>query len=346
MRLGRRAPYPEHERPRLKLAAFLRTGALPPTPPVVDYVSKVGEWPMYANDEIGDCTTAAAGHMIEAWTAYGQGRTVQVTEADVIAAYSAVSGYDPRDPSTDQGAVMQDVLDYWRRTGIGGHRILAFAELDVTDLEQVRAALYLFGHVYVGVDFPQSAMDQFDAGRPWDVVRRSPILGGHAVDLGYAADGRNYACVTWGAVQELTPRWWSAYVEEAWVVASPEWVSATGGTPPGLDVAALGAAFEALTGEPSPFPAPVPDPTPTPQPTPMPRVGEFVHYVSYGTPGGEYASQCRAAVVTEVNAEEPGQVGLCVVNPGGLFFHPLAEGGCAQAEGQHSGGTWHWPEGA
>lgn len=29
-------------------------------------------------------------------------------------------------------------------------------------------------------------------------------------------------------------------------------------------------------------------------------IGRIVHYVSYGTPGGEYTSECRAAVVTEV----------------------------------------------
>lgn len=31
-----------------------------------------------------------------------------------------------------------------------------------------------------------------------------------------------------------------------------------------------------------------------------PSVGRVVHYVSYGTPGGEYQSECRAAVVTEL----------------------------------------------
>jgi hypothetical protein len=31
-----------------------------------------------------------------------------------------------------------------------------------------------------------------------------------------------------------------------------------------------------------------------------PSIGRVVHYTSYGTPGGEYSSQCRAAIVTEV----------------------------------------------
>ncbi|MDX3243668.1 hypothetical protein [Streptomyces sp. ME18-1-4] len=86
-----------------------------------------------------------------------------------------------------------------------------------------------------------------------------------------------------------------------------------------------------------------------------PSVGRIVHYVSYGTPRGEYTSQCRAAVITEVgdwpegisDADKPNiavPVGLCVMNPTGLFFHPIAAGGCRQSELDHIGGTWHWPE--
>jgi hypothetical protein len=85
-----------------------------------------------------------------------------------------------------------------------------------------------------------------------------------------------------------------------------------------------------------------------------PSVGRIVHYVSYGTPGGEYTSQCRAATVTEIDPD-PEVVGLCVINPTGLFFHSLADGGCRYHEGgipdrtrprlrAYPGGTWHWPE--
>jgi len=49
------------------------------------------------------------------------------------------------------------------------------------------------------------------------------------------------------------------------------------------------------------------------------RIGDIVHYVSYGTPGGEYKSCCRAAIVTEIGPEE--EVILAVINPTGLFFN-------------------------
>ncbi|MFJ2650865.1 hypothetical protein ACIO1C_29620 [Streptomyces sp. NPDC087420] len=87
-----------------------------------------------------------------------------------------------------------------------------------------------------------------------------------------------------------------------------------------------------------------------------PSVGRIVHYVSYGTPGGEYTSQCRAAIITEVAPLEgndaaqadienwdEGQrcsVSLAVLNPGGMFFNTRL----FQDETAQRGGTWHWPE--
>jgi hypothetical protein len=81
-----------------------------------------------------------------------------------------------------------------------------------------------------------------------------------------------------------------------------------------------------------------------------PSVGRIVHYVSYGTPGGEYKRVCRAAVVTAVagHAVNPGTlagadeyvVSLCVLNPEGMFFNQSV----VQMEHARDGGTWHWPE--
>jgi hypothetical protein len=80
----------------------------------------------------------------------------------------------------------------------------------------------------------------------------------------------------------------------------------------------------------------------------IPSVGRDVHYVSYGTPGGEYSSVCRAAKITEVDPTDHTKVGLMVMNPTGLFFHPLAAGGSQHRandpENNAGGGTWHWPE--
>ena len=41
------------------------TSELPPPPASKDYSRAVTTWPMMGNDTYGDCTCAAAGHMIE-----------------------------------------------------------------------------------------------------------------------------------------------------------------------------------------------------------------------------------------------------------------------------------------
>lgn len=72
-----------------------------------------------------------------------------------------------------------------------------------------------------------------------------------------------------------------------------------------------------------------------------PSIGRIVHYQSYGTPGGEYPSVCRAAVVTAVHDEpDMGGVSLAVLNPEGMFFNGMV----AHDEHEKRGGTWHWPE--
>jgi hypothetical protein len=265
-------------RPQLRFASF--TPALPAPPVSQDWLGQVPEWPMYLNDNLGDCTAAEVGHQIEQFTQYGQGRYVEVTDDDVLAVYEATGGYVPGRPGTDQGAYVQDVLAYWRKNGVAGHQIVAYASLDVADLTQVRQAITLFGSVNVGFNFPASAMDQFNAGRPWDVVPGSPLEGGHCVMVGGYAPGK-FTCVTWGAVQDLTEAFWRAMVDEAWVVITGEWVNAaTKRSPQGFDLGTLGADFAALTGEPNPIPDP-PAPTPPPVGDPDARLwaaaGRWAH---------------------------------------------------------------------
>jgi hypothetical protein len=82
-----------------------------------------------------------------------------------------------------------------------------------------------------------------------------------------------------------------------------------------------------------------------------PSIGRVVHYVAYGTPGGEYPQACRAAIITEVMGPDvipmtayedvrEDTVGLAVLNPTGMFFNRSIP----HNEGDKSGGSWHWPE--
>ena len=258
---GRLPALPEADAPRLKLAPFLRGLEAPPAQ--VDWYSEVPSWPMYLNDQIGDCTEAMVGHLIENTSAYGDGSLTYISENDVLTAYERVSGYNPADPSTDQGAVLQDVYNDWRKTGVGGHMALVFAQVQHQNLLEVRQAVQHFGAVGLGLVVTDNMMADFQAGQPW---RRATgqILGGHAVPVvGY--DAEMVYVVTWGKVQPMA---WGVFVhvvEEAWVAVLPEWFDGQGHDPEGVDLHGLGDAFAELTGSENPFPAPGPAPVP-PQP--------------------------------------------------------------------------------
>jgi hypothetical protein len=248
-------------KPRLKLKHFL-TGDLPAIPAAVDYDKAVaGDWPMYGNDQYGDCVFAMLGHAIETWTA-NAGSISLVTNQDVLQGYSDVTGFDPSDPSTDNGTVVQDALSWWRKTGMAGHKILAFAQVDHTSPAEMEAAAALFGEVLLAINFPNSAMTQFNAGKPWDVVRNDGgIEGGHAIcSARYDSAAKQWTVITWGKEQPVTFAFLAKYLEESWVAISPEWIAANGKTPSGLDLAGLGEAFASLTGEPNPFPNDPPQP--------------------------------------------------------------------------------------
>src|SRR5919202_4784079 len=136
-----------HDVRTLRLRRYVDREALPVPPPVLDLSRPVLEWPMYANDRLGDCTTAAAAHMIEAWTAAATGTAEEVSERAVVEAFERVKVIDPF--SGEEGAVELDVLKLWRTSGIGGHRIGAFASVSVHDRDLVRTGAYLFGGLYI-----------------------------------------------------------------------------------------------------------------------------------------------------------------------------------------------------
>lgn len=68
-----------------------------------------------------------------------------------------------------------------------------------------------------------------------------------------------------------------------------------------------------------------------------PSVGRIVHYQAYGTPGGEFKAEPRAAIITEVHDAEAGQVSVCVFNPQGVFFNRVSF-----SDGPKPG-HWSWP---
>jgi hypothetical protein len=231
--LGKKAV--RHDPRTFKLARYLTT--LPPVPSAIDWSGKVPAWLMLANDQVGDCTCAAAGHLEMLWTSQTQTEFIP-TDAAVLAAYSAITGYTPANPATDTGADELSVLNYWRNSGIAGHKIFSYASVSLTRPVEIQAAIAFFGGLYIGVQLPQTAMDATNSGQVWSVTTDPNILGGHAVPLvAYCPDG--LVCITWGQLQKMTWAWLAQYADEAYCVLSPDWIAASGLSPAGFNLSQL-----------------------------------------------------------------------------------------------------------
>jgi hypothetical protein len=229
----------------LSFARYVDLDRLPQPPALLDLTEHVPAWPMYANDRTGDCTIAAAGHMIEAWTAAAKGEAVEVSEQSVLRAFEQVKIVDPE--TGEEGAIELDVLNWWRRHGISRHRIGAFARVSVHEHDLVRAAAWLFGGVYIGLQLPVSArgrttwdwngsLTDDDAPGSW---------GGHAVDVVRYSPG-SLTVVTWGRLQDMTWSFWDRYCDEAYAVLSRDFLD-RGTAPNGFDLEALRADLALIT---------------------------------------------------------------------------------------------------
>jgi hypothetical protein len=245
-KLGRKPPHDNVSHPRIYLDDFFTKSQELPTH--VDFVSEVPSWPMSLNDQLGDCTIAAANHTQMAWNQYANGSNTAWSDNTCLEAYEAIGGYVPGDPSTDNGCVMQDVLDYWRKTGIGGDKILAFGALRNWTRSVRVQALYTFGSIYTGVNLPESAETQFEDHTAW-VPAGGSIAGGHCINQQaelLALDEVRY--ITWGAVQPANRAWVMDYVEEAWCIISQDFIEANGENPDGFNLGAMNAELSGLTG--------------------------------------------------------------------------------------------------
>lgn len=215
-----------------------------------EYAVPPGGFDMLGNDQYGDCAEAGAMHLIQAQTA-NTDAPLHGTLQQTLDLYSAVTGFNPSDPNTDQGTDLLSLLQYWKTTGItvtdangnlAVHKILGWASLDLTSIAQIRYANFIFGGTYLGINCPQSAEDDTSN---WTYQVGSPIVGGHCIPgLGQGADGGHI--VSWGMSIPFTWEFALQYMDEGYIIVSPDWVAANGKSPSGLDLNGLLSAMNAL----------------------------------------------------------------------------------------------------
>jgi hypothetical protein len=219
------------------------------TAPTSKYWGNGIPWGMLGNDQYGDCAEAAGMHGAQLWrdrAGFSKAALVP-TAAQTLAAYSAITGFNPNNPNSDNGTVLTDALNYWRKTGFDGVQIDAYASVTPKNTLDAKGAVADFGGLYIGVELPLTAQDQFPG--TWSVVpgagSAARSWGGHCIYVtGYDAHGL-YA-VTWGAIQAMTWDWFETYCDEAYACLSKSWLEKCGKSPSGMAWGQLDAALANL----------------------------------------------------------------------------------------------------
>jgi hypothetical protein len=195
----------------------------------VDWSRKlnVGAMGTLLNTTLGDCTCASKGHDIQMWTAW-TGVQAIIADADILAMYKAISGYNGT-PASDVGATIVDALAYWLQHGIAGHQLAGYAQAEPGNLDEIRTAIWNFGNCDIGLQLPETCLSQ----GVWRLVSRSGAgapgsAGGHDVNvIGYDDHAQLLTCITWGHLKQMSYAFYQFYCDEAWALASKEWLLAS-----------------------------------------------------------------------------------------------------------------------
>jgi hypothetical protein len=230
---GKLGKAPARRDPRTLRYEDYRTTGLP-LPPAQAHWGHGLPFGMLGNDEYGDCVEAEYLHQLQIWCDRA-GSPFDPTEAEALAAYSAITGFSPGDPASDQGTDMLTACQYWQSTGVAGHQISAYLSVPPTSPQLVREAVAFYGGCTIGLQLPLSAQDQFPG--TWTVTTGPDAAagswGGHCVVLtGY--DDTGLWCCTWGTLQAMTWDWFQTYCDEAFILLGQEWSEADGQSPAGL----------------------------------------------------------------------------------------------------------------
>lgn len=253
---GRRPP---KNAPALRFSSFLQ-GGVPEYPRSVDWLAKLPGWQMLGNDIAGDCNATTWSNMRRLITSTLTTKNYP-SQDQVWQFYRTQNpGFDPdgtaetNGPGSndDQGMNIQTGLEYLHGNGgPDGVKVVAFAKVDHTDMAEVKAALAIFGCLWLGINVLRQNQDQFSEGKAWTNVPGASIEGGHAIlGGGYSTDIK---FITWAKETEFASSFWNGsvqgtpLVEEAWVAIWPEHLG-TRVFEQGIDQAELAAAYKSLTG--------------------------------------------------------------------------------------------------
>ena len=206
---------------------------------------------MLLNDQLGDCVIAAMGHMVQQWTYFSTaGAGMQtMTDAEALAAYEAIAGYNPSDPATDQGTDMLTALNYWRNTGImvaGNSTRLPVMSGRSDESSGSAEAILAFRQPVYGRATPCQRSEPSDwivpDGGVYGPAGKPGSWGGHCIPT-MAESPETLSCITWAERLKMSHNFLFDYCDECYAVLSPDWFTTA---PNGFDSKQLQADLAAL----------------------------------------------------------------------------------------------------
>jgi hypothetical protein len=211
------------------------------TPPVsFDLTAGGRPWGMMGNSgNCGDCVVAAAGHLVQAFTAARGAKSV-IPDQDIIQVYENLTGWDPTKPSEKLGITR--LVNCWKTKGIGGHLLTHASPSNAVKTARaqakIKSAVFHFGGAYITTYVPTTGWKGWPHVAAWDNGNMGAIAGLHSVPiLGY--DDVGCTIVTWGTSWRMSWSFVDAYLHELWAVISPDWVDANTPSPNGTSLADL-----------------------------------------------------------------------------------------------------------
>lgn len=221
---------------KLKLSSYL-TEPTNEIPPAVSRRHDGWAWNMLANDRYGDCVECMVLHSIQDFEMDAGHQATPFMPTDALGIYSAVTGFNQSDPSTDRGTDMGSMMRYWENEGCFGHKIAGFVEIDPTSLHELQVGVYEFIDVQLAIALPATAQGQ----RSWDLLgnpQNDPYAapgswGGHGVPI-REYDSTGFTVVTWGSELHMTNAFATTYIVQAFVVYTADMLNNSGTSPTGL----------------------------------------------------------------------------------------------------------------
>jgi hypothetical protein len=203
----------------LKLSSVFKT-VLPIIPETFD-IDNVGNKDdrMFGNDDWGCCTKSACAHQTLRFEQYEQGKLLDISDDEVLAAYWEAQGAVQR-PSRkflcytypggwsskpDNGLTMEDSLKGWNKGWtVAGQKLSidAYGVIDPANQLAVRTVLYLLNGGYIALGLPSVLGDIWDEV-PDDQGGMFGSGGYHCVYVPSTVDDGLY-CWTWGKRQKIT----------------------------------------------------------------------------------------------------------------------------------------------